>query len=560
MKCQTSFFNVTVFKKNLTRFAPTWLLCAVIQMLVLNALKGDQPRVLAQNLAALPEVIIPLVVGYGLLNALCLFGDLFKRNMCFALHAMPLRRSCWLMTNYFSGLVFALIPAVIGFITSTVMLGEYWLMGLMVQASWLLAYILFFSMAVFCAVCAGSRLGMCGIYGVINFTPLLLWEMVTLFYEPMLYGVKLNEEAFFRIAPVLQLMANEQLQFDVLRLGSNAMILQLEGWRYLGICAGVGLVFLGLSLLIYRRRPLERAGDFIAVKPMAPVFLVVFTLGAATFLYMFVSLFTAEESWVALGIGLVLGYFGGNMLLKRTVKVFKLKTIGGFLVVAVLFAASFVLAWIDPMGIVTYVPRLEDIQCVSLHDNESAKMANKEITGFWAQTEDDVQKVRAVHYELAKGAREEGSGEQRPVYLTYKLKNGMTVRRQYRVILHSPIGQQTGALLSDLRRVTETESRQELENSIGNITYMDFGGYETQTSLAEPEEVTAFLDALEKDCADGIMGWGGRHHYNDGTEKIMEVCMTLVYTWEGNHIGSFDRYLFFPEDSHTFEYLSSIAP
>lgn len=48
-------------------------------------------------------------------------------------------------------------------------------------------------------------------------------------------------------------------------------------WSYLWICAGVGVLLLTAALLLYRRRKLETAGDFIAVKPLEPVFLVMYS-------------------------------------------------------------------------------------------------------------------------------------------------------------------------------------------------------------------------------------------------------------------------------------------
>jgi hypothetical protein len=35
MKSRTSFFNVTVLRKNLTRFAPLWALTAIVEVLCL---------------------------------------------------------------------------------------------------------------------------------------------------------------------------------------------------------------------------------------------------------------------------------------------------------------------------------------------------------------------------------------------------------------------------------------------------------------------------------------------------------------------------------------------
>ena len=41
--------------------------------------------------------------------------------------------------------------------------------------------------------------------------------------------------------------------------------------------AAVGVVFLLLAWLLYRKRPLEKAGDFVAFRPMGAVFLLSYT-------------------------------------------------------------------------------------------------------------------------------------------------------------------------------------------------------------------------------------------------------------------------------------------
>ena len=45
-------------------------------------------------------------------------------------------------------------------------------------------------------------------------------------------------------------------------------------WGYLAIAAVIGVALLAASLLLYRRRRLESAGDFAAVKPIKTVFTV----------------------------------------------------------------------------------------------------------------------------------------------------------------------------------------------------------------------------------------------------------------------------------------------
>ena len=113
MKLRTSFFNVAVLRKNLTRFAPVWVLYAVAEVLGLLSLNLEKAEIVAEDLT---QIMGPVAIFHGiyaLVVAACLFGDLFDNRMCSGLHAMPMRREGWLLTNIASGLVFALIPAVV---------------------------------------------------------------------------------------------------------------------------------------------------------------------------------------------------------------------------------------------------------------------------------------------------------------------------------------------------------------------------------------------------------------------------------------------------------------
>ena len=111
MKLKTSYFNSAVFRKNMTRFAPAWVLYGIFLLLILATMADANSQ--ASNLASdLGNSLMPFALlnaGYALLCAQLVFGDLFNARMCNALHAMPMRRECWFLTNALSGLFFFLL-------------------------------------------------------------------------------------------------------------------------------------------------------------------------------------------------------------------------------------------------------------------------------------------------------------------------------------------------------------------------------------------------------------------------------------------------------------------
>ena len=106
MKSKTSYFNPTVFRKNLTRFAPCWGLYTVGALMGLVLLLDSSSKHMASNLVDAVHILSLITPVYALICAQLLFGDLYNTRMCNALHAMPLRRETWFFTNVLSGFAF----------------------------------------------------------------------------------------------------------------------------------------------------------------------------------------------------------------------------------------------------------------------------------------------------------------------------------------------------------------------------------------------------------------------------------------------------------------------
>ena len=111
MKSRMLFFNGTVFKKNITRFAPVWALYSVFLLMLMVVMALDNSSYyFASNIADSTTPFAIINFFYALVCTQLLFGDLCNSRMCNALHAMPLRREQWFFTNVLSGLDFSVIP------------------------------------------------------------------------------------------------------------------------------------------------------------------------------------------------------------------------------------------------------------------------------------------------------------------------------------------------------------------------------------------------------------------------------------------------------------------
>ena len=338
MKSKTSFFNKTILRKDITRFCPVWALYLVFGLLwafsvVDYSMDDYHIRELSASIASFGTANLI----YGFVVALMLFGDLFKSRLCNGIHALAPRRESLFATHCLAGLLFSLIPnGILTLIFFVATCSQLWYISLLWLLAMTLQYLFFFGLGVFSAMCCGNRFAATVVYGLINFGAMIVRWFVITFYEPLLYGVEIGETVFLRLCPVMQLVSlYDYLRYTVAAGTGSSSIIGGADFYVPGLCEWymlvigiLGFVLLGLSLLLYRRRKLECAGDLMAFRWMRPVFAVVFTLTVGA-LFEEIGLTTFGDEYVGLAIGILVGYFTGQMLLQRTVAVFKWKTMTG---------------------------------------------------------------------------------------------------------------------------------------------------------------------------------------------------------------------------------------
>ena len=553
MKLRTSFFNPTVFRKDLTRFAPTWALYTVglFMMLVVCTDASSQYRQ-AQNVAATISFMAVINLGYGLLNGQLLFGDLFNARHCNALHAMPLRRECWFVTHTVSGLLFSLVPNALFTLAAAAILGSGW----MVPFWWFLAvtmqYVCFFGLAVLSALCVGNRFAMVLVYGIINFISLIIYWFYYSIYEPLLHGVFCHQEVFTRFCPIWTIAENS---YDMLLInqtvGTN-VVRTVEigvGWGYLAICAAIGVAMLGLALALYRRRKLESAGDFMAVRPLEPVFLGLYTLSMAAFFQMFADLFEQSE-YFFLGLGIVIGFFTGLMLIRRTIRVFQPRSIIACVLVGVVFAGSLLLTKIDPLGVTRHVPKAEQVEGVYL-DTWRRDPDQLMEEGYFFNTPEDVEQMIRIH-QAVLDQQQELDDYYTGLCLTYKLKNGKVIQRYYPDVA---AGSDAGELAAPFLNNTAFILGGEPEEILKHIEYMTYYGFEDDYEYGSIDlPVNMRRDLMQAIVADCNAGRMAQHPgYRDGSWDI--GC--VEFAWEDEEgRWNYRNITIFSDSYYTLRYLN----
>ena len=544
MKSRISSSNLTAFRKDLTRFAPLWGLYLIGGLLVmLTALSSDSPGNAAKALGYTigPFSVINLI--YAGLVALFLFGDLFTPRMCNALHAMPLRREHWFLSHIAAGFLYSLVPNFIGVLCMLPLLGSYWYVGFLWLLGMELEFLFFFALAVLCVFCAGNRLGMAAMYAILNFGSLiLLWFLKTI-YEPLLFGIRFPEEPFLRCCPVVWMSKKGHL-VDVTichvdNYGSGAyyepsetvFIRYGEGWGYVVLCAVIGLALMGLGLLLYRRRKLECAGDLIAVKRLEPVFSVVFTLCAGCVFALFAEIF-GMGYLPFLAAGMIVGFFTGQMLLRRTVKVFRPRVFGGMALLILIVAATIGLTAWDPCGITTYVPETEEVTKAEIHLYSSEAL---ELTD-----PDSIRQVTQIHQKVLEQRLNShvyyGSYYTKDITIRYTLKSGAAVSREYEGIWMKPdLNDMLTELYTTPEAVFGCTDWDTYVSGVKSVTLRkESYGYNDSTSWMI-KDYPGLLEAVRQDCEAGTMAQDPRlENYGENGVDNDCVCYLKIRQPDGN--------------------------
>ena len=328
MRSGISWFNKRALRKDLTRFWPAWalylvLLCTVVfsggsSMLELYLHGRDRQALPAayRILRSLPGGTLALNAFHGFLAGQLVFRYLFQQRQAVALHAMPLRREGWYFTHTLAGGLMGLAPQLLVILLG--LLGDLrapgawltWLAGAMAQ------YLLFFTMSAAAAQVAGTQLGAVLAFllpcGGLWLTDAILMDFISGHLTAMLSGTTFLQTLQETLWPGLYRTS-----------WVNGVPTGAFSWGQWGVTLGIAAGFWLWGLWLYRTRQLESAGSFMARPRLGMV--VHFWL---CFLFTFafrglINLLTLGVSdLITLPLALLMGCFGSEMLMRRSVRVF----------------------------------------------------------------------------------------------------------------------------------------------------------------------------------------------------------------------------------------------
>lgn len=557
MKSKTSFFHKTVFKKDITRFAPAWGAYAIVLALALLSIADNRntyDRV--QNIKTAINTVSWANLIYGGAVAQLLFGDLYNSRMCGALHAMPVNRETFFGSHTAAAIAFAFVPNVlIALIALPVLqLGVGWSAVLWWLLAACLQYLYFLGTAVLCVMLAGNRFGQLALYAMVIFAGLAAAWLASSIYEPLLYGIRFDLKAFYPFCPLAefsQLSKTLILDYGEVRdEAQNFLRYELygvapgEGWGYMALCAGVGILALLGALALYRRRRLECAGDFVAFSHMRPAVLVLVTVFAGGFFHVFGDAFGMNMKYVLVFCGMAVGYFACRMMLERTTRVFRKKAFLGCGIIMAVFGMTMGLTLLDPVGVTRYVPEAAEVESVTFSRGYGLQNHGEYV--YSVTEEADVAALIGVHEDCVDRSAGTADVQERysmlDIRLEYKLKDGKTVNRFYSIHPLSEAGQVLKGYFTRTKCVLGiTEAEIPAFADIVRYLYTDgrLDGYKL-----DGLDLEGLLLAIDADCKAGNMAQFNSYHYPsdyDLQEGVYDKIVThLEIGWDQSKLDAME--------------------
>ena len=561
MRSKTSYFNPTLFKKNLARFWPLWggasIIGALFPLAFLtilireNALFGEpmsDPLGVTAGYYQIVAWIIPtLSLLYAALCALAAWGWLYNPRSVGMYHSLPITRKGIFVTDFLSGMSMMLLPyAVTGGLAILVsaIVGSLEPVGLAVTILAVAGQsFFFFASATAVVFVTGNPFAFAALYFIFHFIAAgaewLVTRLMTMFY----FGVERSYQGVVEfLSPTLYLARRLDVDTEYTQVmtpeGWEQSVLKsatlVNGWL-IAVYALAGVVLLACAWALYRRRRSESAGDVVAVGWMKPVFRYGFALCAAftggmalysVFFAGYETTRTANPVPLALCMAAsgVIGYYIASMLLSKSLRVFR-GSWKGALATLLASAALCAAVALDPLGVEGWTPRPEEVGSVWLRVNSGNGYVGARLTdpALVQDILDVHQAVLAEREDLNKSRRGLGAEDVSVAYLDVTYYEGEigspSTSRMYNLPFSQERMERSQALqklaaLAANPAIQEANIFQEVsrENIEARLTggYAD-GLYNSETKNREQVDLTldqakALEEAIRRDVAAGNFG------------------------------------------------------
>ena len=582
MPLKTSFFNPTLFKKNLSRSWPLWggvtAVGALFPLYLILALNHQnthfQQDEFVEFLYSAVAYFLPVFTCcYAILVAMFIWSYLHNSRSVGFMHSLSIDRTGLFVTNTLSGLAMLLIPyAVVGGLMCLIAVccGAMHVGAVLTTiAAVILETLLFFGMGTLCAAVTGHVIAVGAYYAILNFAVPVLDLLISTLAQEFIFGLNSSGSEFsLWFSPLISLYERVGVVYNV--DGVRMDLPEIENFLLIVVYGVAGIAMLALSWFLYRGRQSESAGDVVAFRWLRPVFrfgvsiVCALTLGRVLYELFWASLFRTGRyadmlpMAVCMAISGIVGYYAASMLLEKTLRVFKGSLKGVGIVCAAVLALCFVVA-LDLFGVEKYIPNADSIEKVHISGYldmtcDAGKMPNlcQDVLELHQAIIDEKAYIR--EYDENRYYGSDDPVRWRNIHFTYTLKNGSTVERYYYLPLTAQRTEDAETYDGKMAALAKNP-----EMLIASVTvpenaeivsiYLE-GYYEElnswENSSMENEKWELVYSALCRDAregnfmADGVYYWVLEEQYKDGKEFVHDAYLYIDYRIPAAY-GSFEN-------------------
>lgn len=604
MPSKRSFFNRTLFRKNLSRSWPLWVLLSVagamiplyILLELIQAPRGSLTPLPSDFAAGLYQAVTIFAPGftaaYAILCAMLVWGYLYNPRSVSLFHSLPVDRTCLFVTNALSGLTMIAIPyAVTGLLLC--LLAVCWgFFHLAAAVNTILAVILlavtFFGLATLCAMLTGHIFALPALYLLVNFLSPMLESLIFSMAQQFLVGLSSEANRFTALSPIVQIYTSCTSSFERYTPDGDQTA-GLHGLWVVALYALAGVAMLALAWFLYQKRHSERAGDVVAFRWMRPVFrygvalLSGLIVGRLLYILLWESFFQKGSYadmlplFVCVALGGLLGFYAASMLLEKSRRVFR-GSLPGVGIVCAGAAVLCLLVSVDVFGVERRVPEMDEIKSVRLEDRGI-------VSGPFGpeETPEQVEAIRAFHQALVKDRsyirsyqpdwdHDAGKAFSHYIWLTYELTDGTTLTRQYDLWLTEDRVKTAGTYDNLLAVFYEDPEVRRCDVSIPENTdissidvfsdYLEDGVYNIHTGDRDPKDAKTLYAALQQDADEGnIPAKDVLLNYNRQSSSLwfnIEYRVPLS-PWDGSWTYGYKDVYIHPQMKNTVEALIELG-
>ena len=535
MRSKTSCFNRALFFHTLKRFWPLWAVYLLVWLLLLltmpDALRnpGDPVGFVIHELPQQAYISLVIIRFFAaILPAMAVFSHLYNGKSADFMASLPVRRECQFLTLALAGIVCTWLADLVVFLLAMGIEASSGVLAaglpylLQILAISFLLSLFYYGLAVLCAQFTGHILALPAAYVLLSFAVVVVESVVREIMQRLVFGLQSTGLVLQFLSPPAQLVDGIDFVpvFETTAAGTQAIVgSTFNGWVIVCVYAAAGVLFLIAALALYRRRRMETAGDFVALRILKPVFKYCFAAGCALVLSYIVSgafyggdTGTSTETLlrvlISLLAGAFLGYFAAEMLIRKSFRVFG-ATWRGLAVLAVVLVALTFACDLNAFGIETRLPDTAEVgRAVIYCDNGKATLTSPQGIADTMKLQSGIVSHKKEHE--GADARRDQLAYVSIVY--YGEDDGLLMRRRYHIAADSADKESLRALANSLEAI-ENRWMTEIPVTEKTLGYASVSFYDPETqnyqnlTLSASEAYALYNDCLLPDLADSSLGY-----------------------------------------------------